>query len=335
MSIAAERLIRATKRHPCPICGGWDKCSFNNQLALCARFENDKPAKMGNSFVQTWIHKLGQPIGGKPVFVPDEKPSCITADREVRDRVYRAFLKELRLEPRHLTLLYKGGIAAKTIFNNMYRSVPEFKDRWRYAQKVMAKGYNLRGIPGFFQMEKHGKTFWTFIGKDGVFIPVYDIDGYIVALRIRYDKPDIDSKGKVMNKYKWFSAAGLLYGCGNGSHCHVAKGATDVVWITEGEKKADAGRDKTGKTFISVPGVGDWAKAIKPLKALSPKRIVVAYDADKVQNPDVRLHEANLIETLKKEFPEVVVCKAEWDLSLAKGIDDLFVLGLTPKYFAA
>lgn len=323
-----EPLQRTKHGFPCPICGEENmKCSFNSKVALCVNVQSDRECG-GHVIMPTWIHKLSE--SQIPDYTPkDKKPGCVMADRETRDKVYRAFLEMLKLSPKHLGQLVRAGIRPGMILDCEYKTVPEFKDRWRYAKRLLEKGFKLDGIPGFFQAEAKGRTFWTFTAKEGMFIPVSDRDGFIIKLRIRLDKPEVRPDGKIKNKYRWFSSDGLFMGTGSGTDCHVTMGETDEIWITEGEKKADVGRDKLGKTFISVPGIYEWHKALSIIKALSPQKVVVAFDADKITNPDVIFYESKLIEALK-EFPEVVVLKAEWSLSQAKGIDDLLLLGKSP-----
>lgn len=330
-----ERLIRTRRGLPCPICGqGNQECGFNSRIALCVNVPSDREYQ-GRSFKRTWLHKLKEGQTANYVY-PERKEGCPIANREQRDKVYRAFLGLLKLEPRHWGMLIRSKIPGSIIINRLYKTIPDYKDRWRYTKKLLEMGFSLEGIPGFFLAETKERKFWTFMAKEGMFIPVMDKDGLIIALRIRLDKPERNAEGKEKNKYRWFSSDGLLMGTGSSTHCHVAMGDTEEIWITEGEKKSEVVRHFTGNTCISVPGVGEWHKAIPIIKDLSPKRVVVAYDADKKINPDVRFYESRLIEALK-ELPGVIVLVAEWDLAHGKGIDDymLMMSGHVPDKIAA
>jgi len=329
-----EPLQRSRRGLPCPVCGEENmKCSFNSKVALCVNVVSGRLCG-GKPFMPTWIHKIGE---DKLIdyIRKEKKPGCEIASREKRDQVYKAFLDMLNISPKHLGQLVRAGVRPGMILEKQYKTVPDFKSRWKYAKKLIQMGFSLEGIPGFYQAEANGRTFWTFAAREGMIIPVRDLDGFITGLRIRLDKPELKPNGEEKRKYRWFSSAGLLMGTSSGTSCHVARGSPDEVWVTEGEKKSDVACDITGKTFISLPGVYEYWKCIPLLKELSPKTIVVAYDADKISNPAVARCEKFLIETLKIEFQEVVILKAEWDLAQAKGIDDLFLIGKKPQYAVA
>jgi hypothetical protein len=53
----AEAWIRATRAHPCPICGKPDWCTFTKTIALCMRTESTRPSR-GDA--GGWLHELGE-----------------------------------------------------------------------------------------------------------------------------------------------------------------------------------------------------------------------------------------------------------------------------------
>ena len=59
---------------------------------------------------------------------------------------------------------------------------------------------------------------------------------------------------------------------------------------------------------------------------------VVAYDSDACVNEQVLHHQQGLVQKLKEN--NIPVAVASWNYNVAKGIDDLIMLGLNPKpYF--
>jgi len=318
-----ERLQRTKRSHPCPICGeGNQKCAYNSTVAICVNISSERECNGDKAFIQAWIH----PIDGS-IVVPkrEQYPEHRCQNREALDKVYRAFLKMLILEPRHITMFRELGVPLKMVIDGQYKTVPTFKTRWLYAKRLRELGFSLEGIPGFFQAEgKHGR-FWTFAAQDGYFIPVTDVDGFIIRLRIRLDHPQIKDNGKVEGKVKWFASPDRYNGTPSGVVCHVARGDDTLVWITEGEKKADVIRYLTGQTCISVPGVGTYRLAIPILRKLMPMGVKLAYDMDKRVNPDVLGFERQLEQAVLEEFPTIVMIKAEWDISQGKGADDFLI----------
>lgn len=104
-------------------------------------------------------------------------------------------------------------------------------------------------------------------------------------------------------------------------------------WITEGERKAALCSLKNRQACISIPGVGkyllpDKRGYIEKLKAQGAIGVIVAFDADRVSNPNVRGFEEKLIRHLEEKG--LVVQVAVWNESEGKGIDDLYLNGGNP-----
>ena len=104
----------------------------------------------------------------------------------VRDKVYREFLKMLKLEKVHKNYLREQGLLDSTIERNLYRTVPKNAIERRLICKALSRTNDLAGIPGFYQ-EPDFK--WTFSRVNGFFVPVFDNNGYIQELSIHLDKP--------------------------------------------------------------------------------------------------------------------------------------------------
>ena len=113
-------------------------------------------------------------------------PINLLADIEIRDKIYREFLRMLELERAHKSYLRNQGLLDSTIEENMYKSIPKNKIKRRLICKALSNDFNLCGIPGFYQEEDFK---WTFAGYKGFFVPVLDENNYIQGLSIHLDKP--------------------------------------------------------------------------------------------------------------------------------------------------
>lgn len=112
------------------------------------------------------------------------------------------------------------------------------------------------------------------------------------------------------------------------------KGDDDTFfWITEGERKAALCSLRNRQTCISIPGVGkyilpDKRGYIDKLRERGAVGVIVAFDADRVSNPNVKGFEEKLISHLEEKG--LLVQVAVWNESEGKGIDDLYLAGGSP-----
>lgn len=118
--------------------------------------------------------------------------------------------------------------------------------------------------------------------------------------------------------------------------CSVYRGKDSdgtFFWITEGERKAALCSLKNRQACISIPGVGkymlpDKRGYIEKLKERGAIGVIVAFDADRVSNPNVRGFEEKLIHHLEEKG--LIVQVAVWNENEGKGIDDLYLNGGSP-----
>jgi hypothetical protein len=154
----------------------------------------------------------------------------------------------------------------------MYRSLHN-EDRDRIALAVHALiGDEILTVPGFVKSEK-GVTVSG--GVAGLLIPVRELDGRIIAIKIRQTR---------VPKYLYLSSRPR--GASPGSPVHVPLGTpkiTSVIRITEGELKADICSALDVTPTLSVPGVTQWRTAIPVISSMQAGTIVLAFDA-----PDLR-----------------------------------------------
>lgn len=152
---------------------------------------------------------------------PKYEPKRMVREEEVEvlppDRlheIYSAFLDLLVLEDGHRKYLHGEGITDEEIEKYHIRSLPE-PDGYRYNNKTYKSanasrrqlmmrmsqrfGNGLKGVPGFYT--KNGE--WTFNGQGGLVIPVPDIYGRFVGIRIRVDLRWKDDKGYVITKEQY------------------------------------------------------------------------------------------------------------------------------------
>ena len=238
---------RVTAHNRCPICGKPDWCfwiemtDYDGQLLCCQRHTtkedvcgfdgnyyvhvkfSDGDGSCGASiFEEATQRKARQELFGRQNcdnhnFVKAEKKERILTpvgivsplENSRLDKIYRAMLKLLKLEPKHREYLLKEGWTDELIEKNQIRSFPE-KDYTRYQfrresfkngnisrKKLAAKlieqfGENaLIGVPGAY-IDKGGN--WTFHGRSGILIPQYDVYHQMYRLRIRMDFRDVNAE---------------------------------------------------------------------------------------------------------------------------------------------
>ena len=206
----------ASEESPCPVCGKPDWCSVSDDevWAVCKRKGDGRGEhKVDASGTPYWLHKLKEP----PVkSVPKDEPSKAPerADPKTLDRVYKALLDQLPLSHAHRQDLHRRGLSEVEIKRRGYRTLP-LRDREelaatmveRYGPAVCSK------VPGLYEKESNPAR-WSIAGAAGVLIPVRDIDGRIIAFKVRADDP---GEGP---KYSYLSSS-KHGGPGPGSQVHV------------------------------------------------------------------------------------------------------------------
>lgn len=205
------------------------------------------------------------------------------------DQAYRTLLSMLSLSESHRENLLQRGFDDEAIEKYMYRSVPitgyrSLMDSLNHYQ------VKLRGVPGFYTQDG---TWRINLGKyaAGIFCPVKDREGYIVAMQIRLDRP-IDGR-----KFIWLSSDSKEGGCSPGSPVHYAGDPlAKTILLTEGSMKANVSYElskklfKTPSNFVAVAGVSQYnsiKRLFKELKEYGCEVVYDCFDMDKFQNPNV------------------------------------------------
>lgn len=263
---------------------------------------------------------LTEPTPGQDYAPPPEPPR---ADAETLDKTYRAILGALKLTGGHRRDLHARGLSSADIEQGAYRTLD--RNRWHGAKAAAAITSEavLETIPGLYRKDD-GK--WSLTGDSGLLVPVMDLKGRVVAVRIRPDEP---RPGQ--GKYAWFSSRHKS-GPSPGAPLHFPtrpEGLIERVFLTEGELKAAAICALMKEYAISLPGVNAHARAIAPLHELGVKHVVIAFDSDARENHNVARHLAAAWRELNDAGFSVSI--ATWSPALQrKGLDDLLMTGGSP-----
>lgn len=309
---------------PCPACGArsWCQIARDGRTALCKRNGDGARERENSDGVTYFVHHLdGAP---RQVFERPEVPRTTAALASVRTRdiAYRALLTHTTLTPEDCTGLEARGLDLATIRANHYRTLPD-RGRAALARVVIdaVGGDDAAGVPGMIRKEDDGRAWWSFGGASGLLIPVCDLEGHVVALKVRRREA---GEGP---RYLWVSSA--RHG-GPSAPCvvHVPRAARGMrpaggggrLVVTEGELKADVATALSGWPVVSIPGVGSWAQAIDAAQDWRAVSVAVALDMDAMTNKVVARAARCLVDELRHEGFDASVWR--WDRRF-KGLDDL------------
>jgi hypothetical protein len=316
-------------RHtPCPICGkpDWCRVSMDGAWAICRRVDTGVGRhKQDKGGAEYWLYRLaGRSLEPRPAVALPASLSPACADAGTLDRVYRALLTALPLVPSHRQALRQRGLLDAEILRRHYRTLP-LEGRAALAKRLVdwLSADVCVQVPGFHVAERNGQRWWSLAGAAGLLIPVCNLDGHVVALKVRADAPGDGPKYTSISSKKYGGASPGAQG-----HVPLASPHGDTVRLTEGELKADIATVLSALLTISVPGVAMWRTALPVLQALSVPRVLLAFDADWRTNSRVAraLGQAALALTEAGYTVEV----EDWDPAQGKGIDDLLAAGHVP-----
>ena len=274
--------------------------------------------------------------------------------------VYEALLARLDLDGWGLREVERRGIPADVARLCGYRTFPSARgDRIRLCEELAAAGLSLVKVPGFYRLpvkglDKAGGRWcvggnpWgrrDFYDKEtrrrwevgGLIIPLCDEEGRIVQLKLRSaGRPD-DLPERFADfwppKYMVLGSEDRDDGARPPLRAHFT-GPPDggdqpgVLWVTEGEIKADVGAYMLNARFCGLPGVGQNPELALGYAARAGFREVrVAMDSEDKQ------HVQRAIAELCRgaEGLGLTATVALWDNHYrggdTKGIDDLLVAG--------
>ena len=228
------------------------------------------------------------------------------ADPQTLDQVYGTLLDQLALSHAHRQDLHRRGLTEACIKRSGYRTLP-LKGREEVARPLVEHfgGEVCSQVPGLYENEA-GR--FSIAGSAGMLVPVRDIEGRIVALKIRADEAGEGSK-YTCSKYTYLSST-KYGGPGPGSQVHVPMHDEldlSVVRLTEGELKAEVATALTGTLTVSMPGVSSWRPALEVPRSLGSGVVHLAFDADAKHNKQVALALREAHRTLKERGFEVLL----------------------------
>ena len=196
-------------------------------------------------------------------------------------------------------------------------------------------------------------------GKYGAFLRTFDKEGKKMCYFYpeegeRFEVPFGDAYGKVSGKYKNLSSFAekqvngkivnaFKFGTRSGSPCSVYQRfttRTDIVYLTEGEKKAMVCNRVKGATCVSLPGVNSYNLLFNPdvmggksiydyLVEKGAKYFCLCYDADKEQNETVLAAEQAFANALYEHSKGtgIKIMISQWRSEYEKGLDDILLSG--------
>lgn len=337
---------RTSRRNPCRVCQKDHWCLNLDTMTACTETESS----YWNEGFSAWLHPLpGQSwdTNAPREVVKRERPPrpepVARAPLFKRDRVYRQLLDGLILLPAHLEHLTgpKRQMTPEQVKARGYASLwgnckswDESEQEARDVAEALAQEFgDIRDIPGFglrAPKRQNGEVLMgAFCPEPRILIPIRAIGGEIQGFQMH------DPTAEKNWRYTWFSGVGET-GASVGKPIHVSRptGETkkpDAI-ITEGPLKADITSDQTGITTLAFQGVKciDWDELGDLLDYIKPARVLLALDADRHRNPDVReAHEQLCRFCLDREQAFMV---ADWKEEDGKGIDDLLLNGKRPNW---
>lgn len=236
-------------------------------------------------------------VGGECVPHRDEEGR---ADPDTLNRAYTDLLTQLTLSERHRKWLTKRGLDAEWCFRMGYRSTPPVSVR--STSPVV-------GVPGLTQSWTQSEGQWL-LRQNALLIPCRDRWGRVLSLKQRL----FDGKKGRMRLVSGGGVKAL-------SLLHFPLGSvTDQtpLWVTEGERKADALFYWYRLPTVGLPGVSTWSWAADVGRQYG--QVILALD-----NDDPGRKAADQL-ALSLGSNGVSVLVAKWEGT--KGIDDALAKGL-------
>jgi hypothetical protein len=247
-------------------------------------------------------------------------PTSIPAT-DLNHKVYSRLLGLLSLSDRHRKDLRRRGLNDDQVDYLGYRSLEKFAVRQAIGQlKSEFDEESLFRVPGF----RPSRGTVHFADTEGLLIPVRDLFGKIVALKVRVDDADDGAK------YRWISSGNS--GPSPGSPPHVplgTPGQAPTVRLTEGEIKADVCSQLWEIPTLGVSGVANWPSCMPLLVAMQVQQVYLAFDADAFAKPGVAQHLLDCATGLRNAEYELRL--ERWEPEDGKGLDDLLAAGKKPE----
>ncbi len=327
-SYRPTRENRVDRRNPCEWCGDHKYClRFDDGGSFC-RTVGDAH-QWTDSFLGGYLHRANGQEAMPTTRLRPKAPVAEPADADTVHNVYTGLLARCPLSDEHRALLTspQHGLADEQAAR--YGTLPADLERRRaVARKVLSDCKVVSGatVPGFYLDKQQCQT----VGYGGgILMPRRDLQGRLTGFMVRSDKPGADPR------YTWLSSASAG-GPTSGSAPHIAQPRElrepTKVGIVEGIKKADVLADRLGYPHISINGVGTWGAALEVLDELTTQgvdTVVIALDRD------IKPTAVEAVERSRQGLAAAAIARgyavriASWDPEVAKGPDDLLIIGHT------
>jgi len=249
---------------PCEICGKGDWCSRSVDRAWRSAVAS-MPVASGASIApaaSTGCTRSGTLPRGR--LTCRSRPGQSEPHPKTSIVCTGAVIRHLRLADQHREELLKRGLDPAAIEAGGYRSLSR-QGRAEIARELLGRFPEelLLSVPGIRVRQAQVRRYLSFGGPAGLVVPVRDLTGRVVALKVRCDAQGDGPK------YLYISST-ACGGPGPGAPVHVPvqagqRGHRDAIRVTEGELKADAATHLSGILTISVPGVSAWRGVIPVL----------------------------------------------------------------------
>ena len=245
------------------------------------------------------------------------------ANSNIIHQTYSMLLSMLSLANPHKKQLFGRGLSQEQIAEFSYKSVPAFGQKGLCA-KLLKSGCTLDGVPGFY---KENGVWNVKLKAPGIIIPVCGIDGKILGMQIRLDKP-INGRA-----YIWFSSADLDNGTSSGAPIHfIGDPTAKRIYVTDGALKGTVSHVLTGYTFVCLPGtkcLGGLDNLLECLKANGATEAIEAFNINKLTNKEAGEVAAKLREKLYAHGFKVT--SAVWSDTFHNAVDDYFLHRMEEK----
>lgn len=234
-------------RYSCPVCKHDDWCWPHRQSGIpCCRRQGDpEQLTYDRNGVPYYIHGEIEPVR---VTRPQSMP---LASPELRSEVYRTIWwllsKHDLLSPTHAAQLAQRGLPENLVHGAGLATWPENR---RGIVNYLAQRFDhqqLLGVPGLYS--ERGSKLLKLGGLPGLAIPVVDLQGRWVAIRLRPDDPR-------HGKYQWLTSAGPARGEG--------PGPPHVPYLASKPKTFRAGNVRTPQVLITEGEPAEGAAARRP-----------------------------------------------------------------------
>jgi len=320
------------RRHPCPVCGhrGYCEMSVNGRWRHCMFTASDLPwsKRQGGYLHRATDDDALDPAHDEATQSAATEPAAPCADSATLNAAYRLLHNLWPLTDADLALLTgpAHGLSAQQA-RALCATVPDDTLGLRRALNALIDRFGVTAtltIPGFY-LADNGHL--AFTGADLLFFRS-DVHECITGAQIRLRHP---REGQ--QKYVYLSST-RYGGPTPGSAPHVARRRNVArhgeVWITEGIKKATIAADALGVPVVGLLGVGTWRQAITVVRDLDATTVVIALDQD------ITPRATEMVERCRRGLAQAltkagyIVKVATWPADIAKGLDDLLLIGETP-----